>query len=441
LPILKLALTERHREDLPLWVEKTWIALGGPACVENESDLQDAKIFFSLLRKLTQNETSLGLKWTSLEEALKQLYAQATTAAGCRIQIMTIHNAKGLEFDTVILPHLEKGSGKDDKPLLTWLERPLVNNTTALLLAPIHAIGSEEDKIYKHIRRQDKNKTQHEQGRLLYVAATRAKKTLHLCLSLETKEPGEFKTPTDSSMLKKIWPTIQHELAPHALQLTSLASENKEKGLTIKRLPTQWTHPLSFKPAPERPVHNKIQGFHLPEADIQIAGTVVHYLLQQISRFGFAWWNNKSALEHQAYIKNQLIKNGALPQETQKALEKVEKAILNTLADPRGQWLLGKQSEAQAELALAAVLKGKAKMLIIDRTFVDEKGFRWIIDYKTAAPEKEELSAFLKTEKEKYAAKMQDYQQALAFLDQRPIRLGLYFPLVPAWCEWDNKDI
>lgn len=440
LPILKEALAERHREDLHLWVEATWLALGGPACVETESDLQDAKIFFGLLRKLTQNETSLGLKWASLEEALKQLYAQATTQANCQIQIMTIHNAKGLEFDTVILPHLEKGTGKHEKPLLTWLERPLVNNTTALLLAPIHAVGDEEDKIYSHIRRQDKNKSQHEQGRLLYVAATRAKKALHLCMSLELKEKGEYKTPPDSSMLKKIWPAIQNELEPQTAEL-SVAAESGKSSRTIKRLSTQWTHPLVIKPSPERPVHNKIQGFHLAQAEIQIAGTVVHYLLQQISRFGFSWWKNKSALEHTSYIKNQLIKYGALPAQLQPASEKVEKAILNTLADPRGQWLLQKRAEEQAELALTAVIESKIKMLVIDRTFIDEKGFRWIIDYKTAVPEKQNLNTFLRSEKEKYASKMQDYHQALALLDQRPIRLGLYFPLVPAWCEWDNTEI
>ncbi len=433
LPILTSALAERHREDLFTWVEKTWLALGGPACLETEAELQDANIFFDLLKKLSP-EGSLSLKWASLEEALNQLYAQTPSQAACRIQIMTIHNAKGLEFDTVILPHLEKGISKQDKPLLTWLERPLVNNRMALLLAPMAAIGEEEDKLYQHIRRQDKNKTQHEQGRLLYVAATRAKKTLHVCMSLEHEANGEYKLPIESSMLRKMWPTIQHELGSSPPSLDR--APQQEKISYLNRLSSDWTHPLPATAFAERPALNTIQAFHLSLNQAPIIGTVVHYILQQISNFGLSWWNNKSASEYRAYFKALLIKNGSLPTEVEVALEKVEKAIFNTLADQRGQWLLQEWQEAQAEFALTALIKGQATRLVIDRTFVDEKGVRWIIDYKTTVPEDHNLPVFLAKEKEKYASKMQSYHQALASMDPRPIRLGLYFPLVPAWCEW-----
>jgi ATP-dependent exoDNAse (exonuclease V) beta subunit len=428
LPVLKTALAERHREDLHLWIENTWLALGGPACLDAEEELQDAKIFFGLLKKI---------KWDSFEEALQQLYAQALVPTDCRIQIMTIHNAKGLEFDTVILPHLEKGAGKGDKPLLTWLEQPLVKNTTVLLLAPIHAVGEEEDKLYRHIRRQDKIKTQHEQGRLLYVAATRARKALHLCMTLEANERGEYKLPPESSLLKKIWPAIQHELR-HSLIQSRVATEKKgQTHFFIKRLKEQWTHPVTLRPAPERPAHNKIQGFHFIPKEAQIVGTVVHHVLQQISRFGLLWWNNKPREAHHAYLKQLFIKNGLLGPQQSTSLEKVEKAILNTLSDNRGQWLLQEHPEAQAELPLTAVIEGEVKTVVIDRTFIGENGLRWIIDYKTSLPEKQTLPSFLQEEQEKYARKMRDYQTALASLDSRPIRLGLYFPLVPAWCEWE----
>lgn len=438
LPVLKAALAERHREDLHLWVEKTWLALGGPACLENESDMKDASIFFGLLKKLTHNETSLSLQWSSLEEALKQLYAQVNTQMDCRIQIMTIHNAKGLEFDTVILPHLEKGANKADKPLLTWLERPLINNTTALLLAPIHAVGDQEDKTYEHIRRQEKNKTQHEQGRLLYVAATRAKKNLHLCLSLDVKESGEYKSPSEGSMLKKLWSSIQAELGPCAL--SALATTKEEPKIrVIRRLKAEWIHPLTLRPAPARPAHNKIQGFHLTQKEAPIVGTVVHYVLQQMARFGSPWWPGKTTAEQRAYLNLLLQKNGILPAQLRTNLEKAEQAISNTLADPRGQWLLQKRPESQAEYAITTVIDGQAKMLIIDNTFVDEQGLRWIVDYKTSSPENQSLAAFLEQEKKKYAEKMQEYHQALSLLDPRPIRLGLYFPLVPAWCELEYQ--
>ncbi len=435
LPVLKAAITERHREDLHLWIENTWQALGGPACLEKETELQDAKIFFGLLKKLTKNDGSLNIKWASFKEAFKHLYAEALTQADCRLQIMTIHNAKGLEFDVVILPYLEKGSAKEDKPLLTWLERPLINNTTALLLAPIHAVFDEEDRLYRHIRRQNKNKTQHEQGRLLYVAATRARKALHLCMSLEVDENGEYQKPLESSLLKKIWPAIYKELPGYA---TEAADKSKvdHKQRILKRLARQWTQPLSLKEAAERPAHNPIQGFHFAQKEAQGMGTVVHHLFQQIADLGPSWWTEKTRTEQRAYLKTCLLKNGLLPSQLLASTEKVEKAVRNTLSDSRGQWLLQQQSENAAELSLTALIHGEIKTLVIDRTFIDEKGQRWIIDYKTTVPDLQSLSSFLQEEKSKYAEQMRAYQQALTLLDSRPIQLGLYFPLVPAWCEY-----
>ena len=55
-----------------------------------------------------------------------------------------------------------------------------------LLLAPIKEAGSESDPVYKFLSRLER-KTEHENARLLYVAATRARQRLHLMGSLEVE--------------------------------------------------------------------------------------------------------------------------------------------------------------------------------------------------------------------------------------------------------------
>ena len=89
---------------------------------------------------------------------------------------MTIHKAKGLEFDSVIVPGLASGGGRDERRLFMWMETP----ERSLLLAPINPTGGDDDPIYEFIRDLDKAKADHENARLLYVAATRAKHRLHL---------------------------------------------------------------------------------------------------------------------------------------------------------------------------------------------------------------------------------------------------------------------
>src|SRR6185312_8267508 len=92
----------------------------------------------------------------------------------------------------------------------------------------------------------------------------------------------------------------------------------------------------------------------------------------------------------------------------------------------------------QAEFKLTAFIDGKPQPFIIDRTFVDEQNIRWIIDYKTATHANDEtISAFLQHEQKKYQQQMWYYFQAIREIDNRPIRMGLYFPMIPAWHEWE----
>ena len=72
------------------------------------------------------------------------------------------------------------------------------------------------------------------------------------------------------------------------------------------------------------------------------------------------------------------------------------------LEDERGRWIFSpSHREAQSELALTGIASGSLTNVIIDRTFVDEKGTRWVIDFKTSEPgEGERLADFLQQEAE-----------------------------------------
>jgi hypothetical protein len=71
----------------------------------------------------------------------------------------------------------------------------------------------------------------------------------------------------------------------------------------------------------------------------------------------------------------------------------------------------------------------------LDRTFVDRRGTRWIVDYKTSAHEGAGLEGFLDNECERYRPQLERYRQLFAGLEDRPIQAGLYFPLLQRWCE------
>lgn len=104
-PILKAKIASRERMDIRTWIESTWILLGGPACLQEYSDIEDANAFFNLLAEFSLTNDIITLD--KLSDCISQLFATSHSDDNS-VQIMTIHTAKGLEFDTVILPQLDR---------------------------------------------------------------------------------------------------------------------------------------------------------------------------------------------------------------------------------------------------------------------------------------------------------------------------------------------
>ena len=120
------------------------------------------------------------------------------------------------------------------------------------------------------------------------------------------------------------------------------------------------------------------------------------------------------------------------------AVARVEQAVRDLLADPRGQWILSDQHRAaRSEYPLSGVVDGAVRRYVVDRTFIDADGTRWIIDYKTGRHEGGDLDAFLDREQERYRPQLEQYARLFALREDRPIRLGLYFPFLRGWREWE----
>jgi ATP-dependent exoDNAse (exonuclease V) beta subunit len=78
---------------------------------------------------------------------------------------------------------------------------------------------------------------------------------------------------------------------------------------------------------------------------------------------------------------------------------------------------------------------------VIDRTFVDAEGIRWIIDYKSSAHEGGGLEDFIDSEVERYAPQLANYRNAMQLLEpERTVRTALYFPLLGVFREVGQGD-
>ena len=143
LPILDAAFSEQARSSLRDYIEGAWIEMGGPACVEDETDLEDGEVYFQLLEKIGSTGGAPNIE--ELNRQVNKMFALPDVEADGSLQVMTIYKAKGLEFDTVIVPGLGRPPRHDDKKLLHWLEFGLESGGSDLLLAPISGEGLDNN--------------------------------------------------------------------------------------------------------------------------------------------------------------------------------------------------------------------------------------------------------------------------------------------------------
>ena len=453
--VLQASLAQRCRHSLRERIAGAWFALGGPACVEDATDLEDAEIYFEYLE--THEEAGEIADPSAFEAGLAKLYAMPDLAADETLQIMTIHKAKGLEFDVVIVPGLGRPPRGDDKKLFLWTEQPQREGhaASALLLAPIQETGAIDDPIYAWLQKLEAEKESLEAERLLYVAATRAKRRLHLLGDARLTAAGEgapeLKSPGRHVLLGKLWPVVEPAFAEAAASAaragTALTNGGAQPAALIdqslRRLVAGWSLPRApaaaawNAPGDIAPTQDDVEFSWVGETARHV-GSVVHRWLQRIADDEMKSWDGRRLAALREVFRRGLLARGVATTDVDGAIERVVLALTHAVADERGRWLLGPQADARNELRITALVNDESVNLVIDRTFVAADGRRWIVDYKTSSHEGSDVEAFLDRERMRYETQLARYAAALG--SGPGTQLGLYFPLLAGWREWENNS-
>jgi ATP-dependent helicase/nuclease subunit A len=422
---LDKAFDLRAAEPFEVWVESTWLALGGADCLADEGEAASAERYFATLGNLvTQGSLDDPAR---LEESFTEPYGQGDAPRETGVEIMTIHRAKGLEFDTVILLGLGRQPRRDSAKALYWLERTAADGSEDLLLGPLTPVTGDASAATALIKAADAIRDRAESMRLLYVAATRTRQRLHLVAELA----DESEEPPKGSLLEFLWPDAAASFPPSGSAAEPVAAPLVSVVPSLRRLRRRRPPiPQGMTPEALRPEF-LWAGF----AAVQV-GTVVHGALQQIAADGLREWSQEAIVARRDRFRRQLALLGVDRDDLPQAAGRVERALCSVLDDRHGRWLLEPHHQARSEFALTVHREGRLEHLRIDRTFVDDDGVRWIVDYKTSVHEGADVEAFLDSEVERYRSQLQRYAAAMAAFDRRPIRLGLYFPLLQAFRSW-----
>ena len=501
--ILERAADQLSRLSTARLVERVWRSLGGDAWL-TESELGNARRFFRLLDEM---ETEAGpgagpIDPSRLVTHLQRLYAEPgipRDAPFPYVELLTIHSAKGLEWDVVLVPALERSPGANRPRLLTWAELGTADpsnptGAASILLAPIAAKGEEVDALTSWLKDIYKKREAAERKRLFYVASTRAREELHLFAAPDLTTRGDL-NPRWDSLLKSAWAAAEpqfadfwqarmtaalrpqepvaasHEAAPPSedvrieSDVLDIAASAPAQVLrpSLKRLPADFDPAATFAAAR---AHKLPDGepdstptpatlFDRPEGSFAARsfGNAVHDSLEMLARRIAAGHSPAQLLTELPTWTPRiaaLLRADGLPRTTVDRLAREARTALeNALRALDGRWLLEPHPGAASEFSLTSWTgqnSAPPASVRTDRIFhagseprTPGDDFLWIIDFKTSTHSGSGLEEFLAKQREAYAPQLEAYARILAparSMSLDNVRLALYFPTLPRLLWW-----
>ena len=431
-PLLLAAHAARHRDHFATHVETLWHQLGGPASCQDATDLGAARQFLLALSELEQSQPRLDADHP--QALAMRLRTGSSGAHAGTVEVLTIHHAKGLEWDVVFVPGLGRRVRNDTAPLLRWLQLPARDSAQDLLMA-VHSIGEQvsSDPLSGYISQLQKERQANERMRLAYVAVTRARSRLYLSGHAPWNQEEQGPRPFAGSQLDILWPAIGAQFHGEGGSAPQSSAPVANAFARWYRLDADYQH----SPRRTLPTVTSLDtGSLLPGARPEFSwagplaraeGTLVHRefeLLAQLPALDSVDFATRIPL-----YSARLRELGVAPTTARATAADIAARMTSVIQDPKARWLLtAAHRDAHCELRLTGMVGGRIRNVVIDRSFVDEQGNRWVIDYKTSSHAGGDLAGFLAAEQERYRPQLGLYVELAGRLGPEPVRAALFFP-------------
>lgn len=403
--------TLRSQGDLPRAARRMFHQLHLPESL-NAAERRDVQRFERHLRQAC--DAGFLRDEDAFLRSLDGLWADTDQAA---VELMTVHKSKGLEFDQVFLLGLgQSGRGGDD-PLLTWHPD---TGARALAIRPQSPFDPKNGKgcLYRWLRREQNDAEAAEALRLLYVAVTRARSGLHLCMT------SKARSSSLGAPLKDMlgWPEPVHgstEAAPGNDEWVSVRHPRLPTGQQTPALPGLATPSPLHAPSPSQLTTTPralVASNDIERLEASLVGSSVHEALERLTRVGIECWQQQRDAMLQALAAG-LARRGLPHARREPAIQQIQE-LVDRAAQGQGRQLLQAHPWHRCEYAVSGMIDGRHVQGIIDRCFETEEGSLWIVDYKTNAPptDTSDLDSWYAELARSYGPQLNRYAQLLEAL-------------------------
>jgi ATP-dependent helicase/nuclease subunit A len=436
---LRTAMVASDYASLAERVHRAWLECGGALLLESEDEQREVDAFFELLDEIAID--GLLPPRHEFEARIEREQMNFSTRGNNRpVDVLTIHKAKGLEWDVVYVPAMDRRSGRETRELLNWQFVRDSSGVNLITAARENRKKKTDASVFDFVKLRLNAEMNEELKRLLYVAATRARERLVLtgCATPAGRSPV---SKTLASFLT--WPAVA---AHDAVQEKTQIKLRRAMSASLWQLPIDVIRNRT-KIHSQRPrvsdlsANGEGQPQHTAESDTSdtnaiALGVVGHKLLQAIGQ-GLRPSPNGVALERA------LIDAGATAERARADAARLL-AMLSAVKSSAVIAQLFSASNSQSASELPIIVSGSkpgdqraaAHLLCVDLTYIDADGERWIVDYKFTQPLSEatdsrNLDNWLKDQRAQHSPQLARYCAAFSKLEpQRKVRGALYFPLI-----------
>ena len=453
---LDRAFRRLGRDPLAVTLQGLWEELEGPkrtAARYGMAGIANCRHFFEMLAAMEQGTPQETLR--HFETTLDSVYEPTDPAASrSPVQIMTIHRAKGLEFDRVFLPFLDWKplAGRFTLPPPYLSERlPGSGGEQLIAMAPDRRTDTPSP-AYSLLKKLRDARRVGEAKRWFYVAATRARSDLFMsgiailkegCVqaprrsilewvmsheSVNGAAPSAFAGVRDTSLPIRLNPVPDEAERGTAPPEPSLPEASP---FVPERIPYRIDHP-SASGAIDRPPADTAAPSRAGR-DERIRGIVLHRILQTAQE--------GNGLPAPAAVEKALYQEGMPPSRASEEAPSLLDDVMGTLGDPFiARFMKMNRDARRSEWAIEDLTRGDGIRSGTIDLAVEDGTTWWIIDFKTARPTGESTESFIDREVETYRSQLSDYRSMVAGLtgtNETSLRVGLYFTALRLWKEVD----
>ena len=360
--VIRENIQYRGRISHRYFVEGIWRQLNGEESMVDSNDIQNIDLFLELLEEASE---ILSIDFIKLERLIENKFISKTSIQKNSIKFLTIQKSKGLEFDHVIIPNLNKRTRNEESDLV------LYDKSTLSIKNP----GSDKN-LHSYHAYKERKRLDNEKIRLLYVAMTRAKNKCYLIGTV--KKEGDLVIPNSGTFMNILWPFFSDKFT----EIATPEDENSfEKFIPkLRRLNDNF---YSGDKRYKRSIDTEELSFCYPNmsTDIQrFTGNIVHKYLEIIVKKQLdvdKILSNKLDYTESLYLEKNFKKK-----DIKIGLNLVKKSLEMLKKTSDGRWILNRYLADNSEVSYLLESNNTTTQHIPDRSFI-ENDIQWIIDYKT----------------------------------------------------------